>query len=73
MFYIKDTLFGAIEVTTEIGPDNVFCRCPYCGKEVQVNLSLLMSDGQGDLLSRSVVCNDCTNFSKEENKNGKLV
>lgn len=69
MFYIKDTLFGAIEVTTEIGPDNVYCRCPYCGKEVQVNLSLLMSDSQGDLLSRSVICNDCTNFSKELDSN----
>ena len=69
MFYIKDRLYGAIEVTTEIGPDNVYCRCPYCGKEVQVNLSLLMSDGQGDLLSRSVVCNDCTNFLKEKYRN----
>ena len=73
MFYIKDKLYGAIEVTTEIGPDNVYCRCPYCGKEVQVNLSLLMFDGQGDLLSRSVVCDDCMSFVKEENKNGKLV
>ena len=66
MFYIKDTLFGAIEVTTDIGPDNVFCKCPYCGKEVQVNLSLLMSDGKGDLLSRSVVCDNCKRVSKEE-------
>ena len=66
MFYIKDTLFGAIEVTTDIGPDNVFCKCPYCGKEVQVNLSLLMYDSQGDLLSRSVVCDDCKNHAKEE-------
>ena len=66
MFYIKDKLYGAIEVTTEIGPDNVFCKCPYCGKEVQVNLSLLMSDGKGDLLSRSVVCDNCKRVSKEE-------
>ena len=66
MFYIKDKLYGAIEVTTEIGPDNVYCRCPYCGKEVQVNLSLLMYDSQGDLLSRSVVCDDCKNHAKEE-------
>ena len=70
MFYIKDRLYGAIEVTTEIGPDNVYCRCPYCGKEVHVNLSLLMSDGQGDLLSRSVVCDDCKNQAKEEKSNG---
>ena len=73
MFYIKDTLFGAIEVTTEIGPDNVFCKCPYCGKEVHVNLSLLMADGEGDLLSRSVVCDDCKNQAKEEKSNGKLI
>ena len=66
MFYIKDTLFGAIEVTTEIGPDNVFCKCPYCGKEVHVNLSLLMSEGQSDISSRSVVCDNCKRVSKEE-------
>ena len=70
MFYIKDTLFGAIEVTTDIGPDNVFCKCPYCGKEVQVNLSLLMSDGQGDLLSRSVVCDNCKRVSEGGTLNG---
>ncbi len=67
MFYIKDKLYGAIEVTTEIGPDNVFCKCPYRGKEVQVNLSMLMADGEGDLLSRSVVCDDCIKeFRKED-------
>ena len=70
MFYIKDKLYGAIEVTTEIGPDNVFCKCPYCGKEVQVNLSLLMADGQGDLLSRSVICDDCKRVSEGGTLNG---
>ena len=73
MFYIKDKLYGAIEVTTEIGPNYVFCKCPYCGKEVQVNLSLLMSDGQGDLLSRSVVCDNCKRVSEGGTLNGKLV
>ncbi|MBQ1389046.1 MAG: hypothetical protein IIY78_05410 [Clostridia bacterium] len=70
MFYIKDTLFGAIEVTTEIGPDNVFCKCPYCGKEVHVNLSLLMSEGQSDISSRSVVCDNCKRVSEGGTLNG---
>ena len=70
MFYIKDTLFGAIEVTTDIGPDNVFCKCPYCGKEVHVNLSLLMSEGQSDISSRSVVCDNCKRVSEGGTLNG---
>ena len=70
MFYIKDTLFGAIEVTTEIGPDNLFCKCPYCGKEVHVNLSLLMSEGQSDISSRSVVCDNCKRVSEGGTLNG---
>ena len=70
MFYIKDTLFGAIEVTTEIGPDNVFCKWPYCGKEVHVNLSLLMSEGQSDISSRSVVCDNCKRVSEGGTLNG---
>ena len=73
MFYVKDKLYGAIEVTTEIGSDNVFCKCPYCGKEVQVNLSLLFKDEQDGLLSRSIVCGDCKNHAKEEKPNGKFV
>ena len=70
MFYIKDTLFGAIEVTTEIGPDNVYCRCPYCGKKVQVNLSLLFGDSHEDLLSKSVLCSDCKTVSEGGKLNG---
>ena len=70
MFYIKDKLYGAIEVTTEIGPDNVYCRCPYCRKEVQVNLSLLFGDSHEDLLSKSVLCSDCKTVSEGGKLNG---
>lgn len=73
MFYVKSTLYGAIEITTEIGPDNVYCRCPYCGKEVQVNLSLLMTDGERGLLDKSVLCEDCTTVAKGGTINGKSV
>ena len=73
MFYVKSTLYGAIEITTEIGPDNVYCRCPYCGKEVRVNLSLLMTDGERGLLDKSVLCKDCTTVAKGGTINGKSV
>ena len=34
MFYVKEPINDAMEVTIEINYENVFCRCPVCGKEV---------------------------------------
>ena len=28
MFYVKETMGDAMEVTIEINDENVFCRCP---------------------------------------------
>ena len=70
MFYIKDTLYGAIEFTTEIGPDNVYCRCPYCGKEVQVDLSHLAAEVQSDLFGKAVLCEDCMKVKEGGKING---
>lgn len=38
MFYVKEPLTDTLEVHVEINDENVFCHCPVCGKEVQVNL-----------------------------------
>ena len=38
MFYVKEKLSDAVEVTVEITDENVFTRCPGCGDEVSIDL-----------------------------------
>jgi len=59
MFYVKQN-FGYAEVITEITDENVYCRCPDCGKEVQVDLAEAFADGEIDLLGTAVLCCECT-------------
>ncbi len=64
MFYVKepisDTMEITIEITIEINDENVFCRCPICGREVLVDLEDVLGDGNGDLFGTSVMCEDCS-------------
>ena len=53
MFYVKEQLGDTVEVSIEINDENVFCRCPSCGSEVQVDLAEVFSDGDGDLFVRA--------------------
>lgn len=53
MFYVKEPINDAMEVTVEISDENVFCRCPVCGREV-------LGDGKGDLSGTAVLCEDCS-------------
>ena len=32
MFYVKEPISDTMEITIEINDENVFCRCPVCGK-----------------------------------------
>ncbi len=41
MFYVKERISDAAEVSVEINEENVFTRCPRCGKEVSVDLAEL--------------------------------
>ena len=50
MFYVKEQLNDAMEVSVEINDENVYCRCPKCGCEVQVILMSLMNLKKPDLL-----------------------
>lgn len=60
MFYVKETMGGAAEVKIEINDENVFCRCPHCGSEVQVNLQDILNDEDSDLFGTAVLCENCT-------------
>jgi len=59
MFYVKERLNDAIEISIEITDENVFCHCPMCGTEVSVDISEILSDGESDLFSTAVFCDEC--------------
>lgn len=60
MFYVKEKISSTAETKIEINDENVFCICPKCGREVQVNLEDVMIDGKGDLCSTAVLCEECS-------------
>ena len=60
MFYAKERMNDAMEVSIELTDENVFCRCPKCGEEVQVNLEDVFADGEVDLFGTSVLCDKCS-------------
>ena len=59
MFYVKEKLSDAVEVTVEITDENVFTHCPSCGDEVSIDLAELFSDGESDLYGTAVYCDKC--------------
>lgn len=60
MFYVKEKISDTAETKIEINDENVFCNCPNCGREVQVNLEDVMSDGDVDLCNTVVLCEECS-------------
>ena len=60
MFYVKERINDAMEVTVEINDENVFGTCPKCGDEVQVDLEALSKDEPLDLFGMAVCCAECS-------------
>ena len=60
MFYVKENMSPTVDVTVELHDDNVFCVCPGCGREVEIDIAELFSDGESDLYDTSVYCADCS-------------
>ena len=44
MFYVKEKISPTVDVTVELHDDNVFCICPGCGCEVEIDLAKLPID-----------------------------
>ena len=63
MFYTKSRLPGGERVKTEITDGNVFTKCAICGRELPVDLAEVLSDGEGDLFSTSILCARCSQGS----------
>ena len=66
MFYLKTKLANGKVVKTDITDENVFTRCPNCGRELPVDLVEVFSDGEGDLFSTSIICSACTKKRAEK-------
>ena len=63
MFYVKEKINDVMEVSIEINDENVFCTCPKCGKEVEVDLVEVLEEG--DLVSTQVCCNTCSETMRD--------
>lgn len=59
MFYVKEHITDGTEISVEITDENVFCHCPVCRREVTVNLQDVLADGESDLMSTVVMCEEC--------------
>ena len=60
MFYVKENINDAMEVTVEINDENVFCHCPRCGAEVPVDLNEFFGDAEFDLFGTAICCTECS-------------
>lgn len=63
MFYLK----CGRRVRRTIRSDNVYCRCPDCGKEQTVDLFEVFRAG-GDLCTTGVYCPECAAKRAAEKK-----
>lgn len=55
MFYVKK-----MGLKVEITPDNVFTKCPDCGKEHAVNITDILKAPDACLYSTAVYCPSCS-------------
>lgn len=60
MFYVRTKLHDDVSIEVDVTRENVFNRCPFCGKEVQVDLTEFAGDENFDLIESGVLCEDCT-------------
>ncbi len=67
MFYVKEKISDSAELKVEVTDENVFGRCPLCGKEIEIDLVDLFKDRDADLYSTQVLCPACSkNIVKKE-------
>ena len=73
MFYLKTELANSKVVKIDITDENVFTRCPDCGRELPVDLVEILSDGEGDLFSTSITCSACTQKRAEKRRHNDRI
>lgn len=65
MFYVKQQVSGNAEIRIDITDDNVFCRCPKCGRETRVYLDEVLRGEDSDLYGTAVFCDECSRAMKK--------
>lgn len=60
MFYVKVRLNENTVLETNITRGGVCCRCPHCGREVDVDLTAFAGDKDFNLYESSVLCAECS-------------
>lgn len=73
MFYLKTKLANGKVIKTDITDENVFTRCPDCGRELPVDLVEVFADGEGDLFSTSIICSACTKKRAEKHRHSVKI
>lgn len=69
MFYLKETVSPSIELKIDLHDDNVFCMCPGCGCDVQVDLADLFKNDHTDLYDTAVFCSICGDHNLKQKAN----
>lgn len=65
MFYVKTQLSSNAAIEVDITAGNVFCRCPFCRREVPVDLIKLARDEDFGLDDCAVLCEECSRSYSE--------
>lgn len=73
MFYVRIRK-DDVSVKAEIAPHNVYTECSGCGREISIDLESLLRDGNCDLTTTQVFCDDCSrNIRRNDQKNATLT
>ena len=67
MFYVKATLAEGVEINIDITGENVYTRCPVCGKEMNVDIFEDATYTEICPYSTKYICEECTQKMKGEN------
>lgn len=61
-YYVKEITENGGEIRIPITEDNVFARCPQCGKEHRVSnfIDIVQGDEDFDLYSTQTYCESCS-------------
>lgn len=75
MFYMKVKSDDVYENKGRmyIESDNVYTRCLYCDKEIEVDLAEVFADGDIDLYATKIVCKECVEKEKELKARAKQI
>lgn len=67
-YYVKGHTEAGRPFTVTIEDDNIFTRCPVCGREHHADILELSRDGGFDLYGTAVFCRECSENHRSKRK-----